>query len=132
VITQELTQPLKVPQKIAQVNETPTPEQSAASPPVIGGVPGGVAGGQMGGVIGGVLNGAGTAIPKVAEPKHVRVSQGVSEGLLVHKVTPRYPALAKQARVQGSVVPKAEIGKDGRIEKFESCAGSSHAYGCGD
>lgn len=127
VETKALTVPLKIPKKIAEVHDEPTPEQSAGPPPSIagvpGGVPGGVAGGTMGGVVGGVLNGVGTAIPKVATPKRVRVSQGVSEGLLVKKVTPTYPAIAKQARVQGTVVLQASIGKDGSIQNLQVVKG---------
>ena len=127
VETKALTVPLKIPQKIAQIHDEPTPDQSAGPPPAIagvpGGVPGGVAGGTIGGVVGGVMNGIGTAIPKVATPKRVRVSQGVSEGLLVHKVTPTYPPLARQARVQGAVVLQASIGKDGSIQNLKLVSG---------
>ena len=69
------------------------------------------------------MGGIGTAVPKVATPKRVRVSQGVSEGLLVHKVTPTYPPLAKSARVQGSVVLQASIGKDGSIQNLKVVSG---------
>ena len=124
-VTHVLTQPLKIPQKIAMVHEAPPSE---APPPVapsmggvVGGVPGGVAGGTIGGVLGGSLKG--TDVPKLAAPQRVRVSQGVSEGLLTHKVTPEYPALAKAARVQGSVVLKAEIGKDGKVKNLQVVAG---------
>jgi len=77
----------------------------------------------MGGVVGGVMSGIGTAVPKVATPKRVRVSQGVSEGLLVHKVTPQYPPIAKSARVQGAVVLQASIGKDGTIQNLKVVSG---------
>jgi protein TonB len=52
------------------------------------------------------------------------VSQGVSQGLLVHKVTPEYPPIAKQARMQGSVVLRAVIGKDGKVENVQTESGS--------
>jgi len=47
----------------------------------------------------------------------------VSEGLLVHQVKPNYPALAKQARIQGSVVLQAAIGKDGSIQNLRLVSG---------
>ena len=53
----------------------------------------------------------------------MRVSQGVSQGLLVHKVTPQYPPLAKQARIQGVVVLQALIGKDGNIQNLHVVSG---------
>src|ERR1700682_2587731 len=43
---------------------------------VVGGVPGGVPGGQMNGVIGGIISNAPMAVPKVATPTRIRVSQG--------------------------------------------------------
>ena len=48
-------------------------------------------------------------------PQRVRVSAGVSQGLLIHKVNPTYPPEARSARVQGVVLLRAMISKDGRI-----------------
>jgi protein TonB len=53
----------------------------------------------------------------------VRVSQGVSQGLLIRKVQPNYPPLARQARIQGNVVLTAEISKDGSIENLRLVSG---------
>ena len=75
----------------------------------------------MGGVIGGIISS--TPMPKVAAPQRVRVSQGVTSGLLVHRVQPNYPPLARQARIQGSVVLQAEISKDGAIENLRLMSG---------
>lgn len=122
-IESEMTMPTKIPRKIAMVRDEPM--QAAAPPPgaVVGGVPGGVAGGQIGGVLGGVLSSAPAAVPKIATPKKVRVSQGVSEGLLLHKVMPQYPPLARQARIQGKVVLQAVISKDGTIQNLQVVSG---------
>src|SRR5689334_2187857 len=90
---------------------------------VVGGVPGGVPGGQMGGVIGGIISSTPVAVPKVATPQRVRVSQGVSQGLLIHQVKPNYPPLARQARIQGSVVLQAVIAKDGSIQGLHLVSG---------
>jgi protein TonB len=90
---------------------------------VVGGVPGGVPGGQMGGVIGGIISSTPVAVPKVATPQRVRVSQGVTQGLLIRKVQPNYPPLARQARIQGSVLLQAEISKDGSIENLHLLSG---------
>lgn len=120
----ELREPVRVPQKVAMIKES-APESSA--PPAVGavagGVPGGVPGGQMGGVIGGVLGATTAAVPKVATPEKVRVSQGVSEGLLQKRVTPTYPAIAKQAHIQGAVVLQASIGKDGNVQNVRVVSG---------
>jgi protein TonB len=53
----------------------------------------------------------------------VRVSQGVSAGLLVRKVNPNYPPLARQARIQGQVLLQAEISKDGSIQNLRLISG---------
>ncbi|HET9698234.1 MAG TPA: TonB family protein [Terriglobales bacterium] len=120
----QLRTPTKIPQKIQMIkeDEPPPPSMNAG---VAGGVPGGVPGGQMGGVIGGIISQTQStaAVPKVATPQRVRVSQGVSEGLLVHQVRPTYPPLARQARIQGQVVLQAAIGKDGSIQNLRLVSG---------
>jgi protein TonB len=94
-----------------------------ASTGVVGGVPGGVPGGSMGGVIGGMINSTPVAVPKIATPQRVRVSSGVQSGLLVRKVNPSYPPLARQARIQGVVILQAQISKDGNIENLQLISG---------
>jgi len=120
----QLRTPTKIPQKVQMIKEDEPPPTMGASG-VVGGVPGGIPGGQMGGVIGGIISQTQSAavVPKVATPQRVRVSQGVSEGLLVHQVKPTYPALARQARIQGSVVLQAAIGKDGSIQNLRLVSG---------
>ncbi len=54
--------------------------------------------------------------PVAARP--LRLSQ-VMEGYIIHRVQPEYPALARQARIQGSVVLRALISRDGRIENLQ-------------
>jgi len=71
----------------------------------------------MGGVMGSIIGGTPVAVPKVAVQR-VRVSQGVTQGLVIHRVQPTYPQMAKIARVQGSVVLAAIIGKDGTIQNL--------------
>jgi protein TonB len=90
---------------------------------VVGGVPGVVPGGQMGGIIGGIVSSTPMAVPKVATPQRVRVSSGVSTGLLVRKVNPNYPPLARQARIQGTVILQAEISKSGDIQNLRLISG---------
>jgi protein TonB len=53
----------------------------------------------------------------------VRVSQGVSQGLLIRKVNPTYPPLARQARISGTVILRAVISKDGSIENLSLVSG---------
>jgi protein TonB len=79
--------------------------------------------GQMGGVIGGIVAAANLPVPKIAAPQRIRVSSGVSQGLLVRKVQPTYPPLARQARIQGVVILQAQISKEGNIENLQLISG---------
>jgi periplasmic protein TonB len=122
IVNGALRTPTKIPQKIQMIKEDEAPP-AMASAGVVGGVPGGIPGGQMGGVIGGIISSTPVAVPKVATPQRVRVSQGVSQGLLIRKVNPTYPPLARQARIQGTVILRAVISKDGSIENLQLVSG---------
>jgi protein TonB len=76
----------------------------------------------MGGVMGSIIGGTPVAVPKVAVQR-VRVSQGVTQGMVIHRVNPTYPPLARTARVQGAVVLAAIIGKDGAIQNLHVISG---------
>ncbi|HYW39141.1 MAG TPA: energy transducer TonB [Terriglobales bacterium] len=121
VINGQLRTPTKIPNKVQMIKEEEAPPDLGGSG-VPGGVPGGIPGGSAGGVIGGIISQT-AAIPKVATPQRVRVSSGVSTGLLIKKVTPNYPQLAKQARIQGAVVLQAEISKEGTIQNLQLISG---------
>jgi periplasmic protein TonB len=123
IVNGELRTPTKIPQKVQMIKEEEAPPPVMASSGVVGGVPGGIPGGQMGGVIGGIISSTPVAVPKVATPQRVRVSSGVSTGLLVRRVQPNYPPLARQARIQGQVVLHAVISKDGSIENLTLVSG---------
>jgi protein TonB len=123
IVNGQLRTPTKIPEKVQMIKEEEAPPPVMASGGVVGGVPGGVPGGQMGGVIGGIISSTPVAVPKVAAPQRVRVSQGVTQGLLVHRVQPSYPPLARQARIQGSVVLQAVISKDGSIQNLRLVSG---------
>ncbi len=101
--------------------------QEAPPPPVdtTGGVVGGVPGGVVGGVPGGALSevlGSARSVPIVAktpEPmpiKRIRVASRVAEANLIHDVAPQYPPEAGRARVEGTVVLMAVIGRDGSVQ----------------
>ncbi len=123
IVNGELRTPTKIPQKVKMIQEDEAPPPAMASTGVVGGVPGGVPGGSMGGVIGSVLSSTPVAVPKIATPQRVRVSSGVSSGLLIRKVAPSYPPLARQARIQGVVILQAQISKDGSIQNLQLVSG---------
>ncbi len=98
-----------------------------AQPPV--GVSGPAIPGTGGGDPNGVRNlfetGTRPILPVVRPPTVVaplRIST-LSEGNLIRKVQPAYPALARSARIQGAVVLQAVISKAGTIENLKVLAG---------
>lgn len=121
-----LRTPSKIPQKIQMIKEEEAPPPMPASGGVVGGVPGGIPGGQMGGVIGSVITSSNlSAIPKFipATPQRIRISAGVTRGLLIQRVEPAYPPLAKAARVQGEVILSAIINANGQITNLQLVSG---------
>jgi TonB family protein len=56
-------------------------------------------------------------------PQRVRISQGVSQALIQRKVNPTYPPEARAAHIQGSVILKAIIGKDGTVQNLSLISG---------
>jgi protein TonB len=53
----------------------------------------------------------------------LHVSKGVSEGMLIAPIRPVYPAIAKAAHVEGSVVVEAVISRKGTIESLHVVSG---------
>jgi protein TonB len=56
-------------------------------------------------------------------PKRVRISQGVSTGLLIKKAPPNYPENAREQRIQGSVVLRAIISTEGAVTELTPVSG---------
>ena len=82
----------------------------------------GTAGGVMGGMLGGV--GAGPApVVKGGPPKKIVVSAAVIAGNKIGGAAPVYPAVAKAAHIQGTVVLQATISKQGNIENLSVVSG---------
>lgn len=79
--------------------------------------------------LGNLLSGLGTgAGPYLAPPNPppsnhpLRISHSM-EGRLIHQVQPEYPPLAKQARLQGTVLLRAVIDREGKIENLQVLSG---------
>lgn len=53
--------------------------------------------------------------PESRRPTRVRMSQEAAQRHLVHMVKPKYPKVAKKNRIQGDVVLKAVLNKDGTV-----------------
>jgi len=115
--------PRSVPREILPVDE------SSAPPPVdIGGssVPGGTADSTARNAvldsIGKGLNVIVPPPPPTSSAHPPRVST-MMEGNLIYRVQPQYPPLARQARVQGIVVLRATISREGKIENLQVVSG---------
>jgi len=122
----ELVAPRAIPKEVKMIKEEETPPDVGVAGGVEGGVPGGVAGGSTGGVIGGILGGMPTAAPPPPPkqtPTRVRVGGNVQPPRAISAPQPVYPALARQARIQGAVVLHAVITRDGRVEELHVISG---------
>ncbi len=111
-------QPKVIPKDVKIIKED-APDVSAG---MAGGGPGGVAGGSMGGVIGGVIGSMGPPPPRPAQSR-IRQGGSVQAALLVNKVQPVYPPLARQTRISGTVRLHAIISKTGSVESLEVLSG---------
>jgi protein TonB len=87
--------------------------------------------GQQGGVFGGIpgqgiLGGTGPALPpppKAAAPARIKQGGNVTAASIITQTKPLYPALARQARIQGNVVLHAIIDKEGKVAELQVISG---------
>jgi periplasmic protein TonB len=122
----KLLAPRAVPKDIAVPRE---PE----SPPDVGALPRGGTFGGLGGVgVEGITAGTPVgAIPPPPPPKSTvpatpaRITQGgnVSRASVISQVKPVYPALARQQRIEGDVLLRAIIGRDGHVSDLQVLSG---------
>jgi len=61
--------------------------------------------------------------PAKAPGKTLAVSWGVSKGMLIAPIQPVYPAIARAARVEGTVIVEAVISRVGAIESLHVVSG---------
>ena len=115
---------LVVPSEIPKSSGNDRPERTAPGSP-----PSGMAGDILDsvpensmGIVNSLLHNAAPVLPRLASQKF-RVSSGVAEGMLLHRVQPQYPATAKLARIEGRVLLQAVIGKDGSIQNLRVISG---------
>jgi protein TonB len=76
------------------------------------------------GTISNIVQSTTVAVPKVAAPQQtLKVSQGVTQGLLTKRVQPVYPPQAMQMHIQGAVQMLATISKEGKITSVKVLSG---------
>jgi TonB family protein len=63
------------------------------------------------------------SVPRVAPAQMLKVSQGVTQGLLLKRVQPNYPRQAMQMHIQGAVQLQAVISKNGSISSVKVLGG---------
>jgi protein TonB len=139
----------KPPVPIVRVEQNSRASTSVAPPPVLtrsiirsllsGGTvtanqapsiePIGTAMGTEGGVPNAIFAGDGTTGPHVSEVRSektnglLQISSGVSQGMLIAAIKPLYPAIARAAHVDGTVVVEAVISRIGNIESQHVVSG---------
>jgi periplasmic protein TonB len=115
----QLVSPPQIPQDVVMLTETvPPPPVDPTTLGVSRGNPRG-RGTVFNSMLGSDLSVAPPPPPAVHHPPVSRMM----EGNLVHRVQPDYPALARQVRVQGQVVLRAMISREGAIENLQVLSG---------
>ncbi len=113
----KLMQPRAIPKDVAVFKEAELPPDvinNTNQSGVFGGIPGQ-----------GLMAGDGPVVPPPKAPAPVRIKQGgaVTAASIVAQTHPAYPSLARQARIQGTVVLHAIIDKEGRVAQLEVISG---------
>jgi len=112
----KLMQPHSIPHEVAVFKEAELP------PDVINNA--GPSGGVFGGIPGqGMVSAVAPPPPKPTAPQRVKQGGNVTAASILQQTRPLYPALARQARIQGNVVLHAIIDKDGKVAQLEVISG---------
>jgi protein TonB len=94
------------------------------APAIEPGFEAGVAGGISGGIPGGIAAAVGPpSPPPPPPPTPVRVGGDLSAPRLVRRVNPEYPAVARQAQIEGVVILEAVVDGRGRVEDVKVLRG---------
>ena len=114
--------PRSLPREILHIDETIAPPPIEGSLGVVGST--GTSAGRTGVLdsIGTGLNSIAPLPPPTPSAHPPRVSR-MMEGNVIYRVQPQYPPLARQARVQGIVVLRAVISREGKIENVKVISG---------
>jgi periplasmic protein TonB len=113
----QLTMPPLSPSEDKASSEAPTLAPISAGMGMRDGIPDGIALGESGHG----LNVSPSPARAATGPLHI--SSGVSQGLLIVPIRPVYPAIAKAAHVEGTVIIEAVISRTGTIESLHVVSG---------
>ena len=78
---------------------------------------------STGGVVGGIISSKPVPYPPGWLPNRVRVSQKVSEALLIKKVEPKYPEIARERHIEGVVILNGVIDARGDVQDLTVVSG---------
>jgi protein TonB len=120
MMANRLVTPPQIPPVVTMLTET-VPPAPAFDPSAVG-VSHGIGDPYSRGNVMDSILGLITPLPPPPVAHHPPVSR-MMEGNLVHRVQPDYPPLARQARVQGQVVLRAMISREGTIENLQALSG---------
>jgi protein TonB len=108
--------PRTIPASIATVADPgPAPSSSIGPMDMGSGIPGGISNAFQSQTAPRVVH------PALAGP--VRISSGVAASIAIEQALPLYPAIAKEAHVQGTVVLAATISKSGTVDNLRVVSG---------
>lgn len=114
----KLMQPRAIPKDVAVFKEAELPPDvinNSNQSGVFGGIPGQ-----------GIMGGTGPALPPpkpAAAPARIKQGGEVTAASIITQTRPAYPPLARQARIQGTVVLHAIIDKEGKVAQLEVVSG---------
>ena len=112
--------PNKIPTRVAIIIEEPLPPESPAAA---------IASGPLGG--GDLFHDFGAPSPPAAPPSpppsrvppRIQLGGQIQVAKIISQPSPIYPPLARQARIQGSVLLHAVLDKDGRVSELQVISG---------
>ncbi|HEY1902012.1 MAG TPA: energy transducer TonB [Terracidiphilus sp.] len=108
--------PRAIPDRIAMVSDPgPVPSSSIGAMDTGTGIPGGITNAFQP-----------QSAPRVVHPTlagPVRISSGVAASIAIKQALPLYPAIAVEARIQGTVVLAATISKTGTVDDLRVVSG---------
>jgi len=113
----KLVQPRAIPKDVAVFKEAELPPDvvnNTNQSGVFGGIPGQ-----------GLMAGSGPVLapPAAAAPARIKQGGAVTAASIITQTRPDYPPLARQARIQGTVVLHAIIDKQGKVAQLEIVSG---------
>lgn len=110
---QQIQAPARITSHIAQLTDSSDP-----SPAVVTGLGLPADPGMPGGLPLGPAKSPAVIMQKPAAKSPVPISSGVAAGQLLSPIRPIYPVIAKQARIQGTVIIEATISRQGAIDNL--------------